>query len=245
MRPLPSLPSALAFQFVLVLFLLPALAFGAAKVTYLERPAQVKRAGTEEWAVLKLGDAVHSGDSIRTGMGARVEITVGDQRVFRIGQATEIELPELEDSTKNEGLRAKINLILGRFWGGLLKPLKQSYGERFQVETATATIGVKGTQFGVDFDKESKASQVAVVTGTVAAQPPASEVSAPQEVPGPREVAPPQEISRGEWLVLVERDQKVIIRPGEVPQVEPLTPEDKADEWLRFNVERDRAMASR
>jgi hypothetical protein len=64
------------------------------------------------------------------------------------------------------------------------------------------------------------------------------------EIAGPREVAPPQEISRDEWLLLVTRDQKVVIRPGEVPQTEPLTAEDKADEWVRFNTERDSQLAN-
>lgn len=215
----------------------------AAEVTYLVKPAQIKRAGTEQWVSLKLGDTVHAGDTIRTGNGARVEVSLGEERVFRIGQATEVELPDLQEAGGGKGLQATFNLILGRFWGGVLKPLKAHYGERFEVRTATATIGVKGTQFGVDHDKESGASQLAVVKGVVQAAPPPSEMQAPVEVAGPREIAPPQEISRGEWLLLVERDQKVTIRPGEVPQVEPLTEQDKQDEWIQFNLERDRALA--
>ncbi len=74
--------------------------------------------------------------------------------------------------------------------------------------------------------------------------PPGQDVNVPVEIAGPREVAPPQEISLDEWLLLISRDQKVIIRPGEVPQVEPLTAEDKEDEWVKFNSERDQALAS-
>ncbi|MDH4247037.1 MAG: FecR family protein [Deltaproteobacteria bacterium] len=211
----------------------------AQEVTLLERPVQVKRKDAKDWTVLNLGDKVKKGDAIRTGMGARVEITLGNKRVFRIGQASEVELPELEGG-ENKNTNAKVNLVLGRFWAGLLKPLKGGT-ERFEVQTETATIGVKGTQFGVDFDKESKASAISVITGTVAAVPPPPEEK--HEVAGPREIAPPQEITREEWSVLVTRDQKVIIIPGQAPKVVPMTAEDKADDWVKFNTDRDAAIA--
>jgi len=225
-----------------LLGLAPALA-SAAEVTFLNRPVEIKPRAQAEWRVLKLGDAVNEGDAIRTGFGGRVEITISKKRVFRVGEATEIELPELGER-KAEGVRAKFNLLLGRFWGGLIRPLRDPDKERFQVTTPTATIGVKGTSFGVDYDKKLDTSQVLVLDGTVAAVPPGQEVNVPVEIAGPREVAPPQEISLDEWLLLVSQDQKVIIRPGEVPQVEPLTPEDKEDEWVKFNNERDQALAA-
>lgn len=243
MRPCcpPTLRRASALLLFAVLLLAPALLM-AAEVTYLVRPVEVKRKGVARFVPLKLGDQVHAGDVIRTGFGGRVEITISEKRVFRVGQASEVELPELEDD-KDKGIRAKFNLLLGRFWAGIIRPIKSTQTEKFQVQTATAVIGVKGTQFGVDYDKKEDASQVLVIKGVVAAQPPGQEKEAPVEVAGPREVAPPQEISRGEWLLLVSKDQKVVIRPGEVPHVEPVTAEDKADEWVRFNTDRDRALA--
>ena len=233
--------SLLRVVLLAVLVLVPAL-LQAAEVTYVVRPVEVKRKGTDTWRPIKLGDKVYAGDTIRTGFGGRVEITISPKRVFRIGQASEVELPELSDDSRR-GIRAKFNLLLGRFWAGVIRPIKNVQSEKFQVQTATAVIGVKGTQFGVDYDKKEDASQVLVIDGTVAAQPPPKEVEKPVEIAGPREVAPPQEISRDEWLLLVSRDQKVIIRPGEIPQVEPLTAEDKADEWVRFNSERDAQLA--
>lgn len=234
----PPLRRASALVLFAVLLLVPALLM-AAEVTYLTRPVEVKRKGVARFVPLKLGDKVFAGDVIRTGFGGRVEITISKKRVFRVGQASEVELPELEDS-EDRGIRAKFNLLLGRFWAGLIRPVKNVQSEKFQVQTATAVIGVKGTQFGVDYDKKEDTSQVLVIDGVVAAQPPGQAEKAPVEIAGPREVAPPQEISRDEWLLLVSKDQKVVIRPGEVPQVEPVTAEDKADEWVRFNTDRDR-----
>ncbi len=235
-RPVPC--------FILVLMaasmLLPSLA-AAAKVTYLKRPAEIKRKGTGDWSALRLGYKVNGGDAIRTGFGGRVEVTVSSKRVFRVGAVTELEIPELEE-TKKGGLRALFRLTLGRFWGGLIRPLKKLRGDKFQVSTATATIGVKGTQFGLDYDRKTKVSRLLVLEGEVAAVPPGDEdrlveVEAPREIPGP------QEITEEAWLLLVRRNQKIVIRPGEAPRVEPITDKDREDEWVRFNLERDRQLA--
>jgi hypothetical protein len=238
-----SRPLLLVVALVCVLLLGAAGAAQAAEVTYLVRPVEVKRKGTEKFVVLHLHDQVSAGDTIRTGFGGRVEITISNKRVFRIGQVSEVELPELQD-TRSKGIQARFKLLLGRFWGGVIRPLTDVQGEHFQVQTATAVIGVKGTQFGVDYDKKVEETRALVIDGTVSAEPPPTQVKAPVQIAGPREVAPPQEITRAEWLVLVQRDQKVTIRPGQVPTAEPLTAEDKADEWVRFNTQRDAQLAA-
>ncbi|HUJ75355.1 MAG TPA: FecR family protein [bacterium] len=206
----------------------------AAQVSYLELPAEIKHQGTTEWVRLNLGDTVKEGDTIRTGMGGRVEVTIGPKRVFRIGQASEVALPSFEQES---GLKARVNLLLGRFWTTLSAPLQKESAERFQVTTTTATIGVKGTRFGVDFDQKDKSQQVEVIDGVVAAEsPPAGPA---HEISGPQEIAPPQEVTQAQWQVLVQRDQKLIVRPGQAPQVVPLTEQDKQDEWVAFNLRRD------
>ena len=236
-RPFLWLPRVVLLAVVLA-FAAPSLA-EAAKVTLLVKPAQVKRKGSAKWVFLNMGDEVREGDSVRTGGGARVELSVTPTRQFRIGQATEILLEGLDESRPQTKFTARIKLFLGRFWGSLRKPLAAHSGERFLVATNTATIGVKGTTFGVDYDKNRKETAVAVVTGVVAAQPPPVEAGPPTEVEGPREIAPPQEISREAWTRLVAADQKLIIRPGEIPRTEPLTDEDKRDPWIAFNIARD------
>lgn len=229
---------------LLILGILAALAgaqaAAAAQVTYLVHPVQIKSKGATEWVKLNLADKVSEGDSIRTGMGGRVEVTIEPKRLFRIGQATEIELPSF---TTEGGMKTRLNVLLGRMWGNIGTPLKEAAGESFQVTTKTATVGVKGTQFGVDYDKAQDASQVSVIEGVVAAAPPAP--VGVTEIAGPREIAPPQEISQTQWQVLVQRDQKVIIRAGGIPQVVPLTAEDKADEWIAFNIQRDKEQRGR
>ncbi|MCZ6556212.1 MAG: FecR family protein [SAR324 cluster bacterium] len=223
---------------MLFLVLIPAVA-GAAKVTYLIKPAQVKHADSRKWEFLNLGDQVHQGDSVRTGSGGRVELSITPKRQFRIGQATEILLEHLDEAAPAIGLKARVKLLLGRFWGSLRKPLSRGGAERVSIVTTTAVIGVKGTTFGVDHDKKRKATVVSVVSGLIEAMPPPVETGPPKQIEGPREIAPPQEVSREEWTQLVAADQKLIIRPGEIPTTQPLTDADKKDEWIAFNIARD------
>lgn len=231
---------ALAALMALAGLLLAAPAARAAgTVTYLEPPVQVRRADTGAWVRLNPGDEVRGGDAIRTGRGGRVEITVGPRRVFRVGQVSEVELPSLSEPDTG-GLRARLRLLGGRLWSSLVAPLQAQ--EEVRVDTTTATIGVKGTRFGVDHERERETSTVQVVEGTVEARPPAEETDEPTEVPGPREVAPPQEISEDQWMLLVQQDQKLVVRPGEAPQLGPMTPEDRADPWVQFNEGRDAAL---
>jgi hypothetical protein len=222
---------------LLVLAALLPLTALAAKVSYLEIPAQVKRKGATEWKVLAVGDEVKEGDTIRTGTGGRVEVMLGPKRVFRIGQATEVELPSFDEAA---GLKANFNVFAGRFWASIRVPLVEALGEKVEVQTQTATIGIKGTQFGVDHDKKSEVTGVTVVEGKVEAAVP-KPTGGKEEVAGPREVAPPQEVTRDRWFTIVTRNQKLVIRPGIEPSVQPMTAADKADEWVVFNQERDKA----
>ena len=219
----------------------PAHAAGTAVVTDLVKPAQVLRRGAKEWTFLNLTAEVHEGDHVRTGSGARVELTLSDGRVVRVGQRSEIEIPRLNNGENL--LNIKIGLLAGRLWGNLLRKLRLEHGEFLAVTTPTATMGIKGTQFGVDNDLERELVQVTVLQGVVAALPPGSDPGAPKEIAGPREVAPPQEITREAWEVLVGAQQKLILRPGRKPVLEAVQKQDLEDPWINYNLARDRAMA--
>ena len=227
---------AILFLLSISLVLIVPAAIGG-EVTMLVKPAQIKFSGKTVWRPLKLHAQVKQGDAIRTGRGGRVEISITPHRQIRISEASEIVVQELKE--RPGGMRADINLLVGRFWGSVRDTLKKNR-ERLNIRTATATIGVKGTSFGVDFDKENKIAQVAVVKGEVTVGSVTSG-GPPKQVAGPREIAPPEEVSREEWTQIVARDQKLILRPDQAPRLEPLTQDDKEDPWIKFNTDRDRS----
>jgi hypothetical protein len=229
--------SALAAATAVLLLAILAAPALAAKVTLLQRPVEVKHAAQAKWLPLNVGDEVGEGDSIRSGHGGRAEITISTKRVFRIGEASEITLDKL--LLTDGDLQGKVRLLLGRVWTSILVPLRAGREEEYQVETPTATLGVKGTRFDVDFDGKTKVLQTAVLEGKVVVNPTKEPAAPPSQIAGPREVAPPQAITRQEWVLLVSANQKLIFVPGQDPKVVPVTDDDRQTEWAKFNDARD------
>jgi hypothetical protein len=221
---------------VLLLAVLAAPAL-AAKVTLLQRPVEVKPAGQTKWSPLNVGDELAEGDSIRSGHGGRAEITIAEKRLFRIGEDSEVQIDKLV--LKESDMQGKVRLLLGRVWSSILVPLRAGREEEYQVVTATATLGIKGTRFDVDYDGKTKALQATVLEGKVVANPIPEPAAPPTAIAGPREVAPPQRITRQEWVLLVSANQKLIFVPGQDPKVVPITADDRQDEWVKFNDARD------
>jgi len=209
----------------------------AAKVTLLQRPVEVKHPGQTKWQPLNVGDSVNEGDSIRSGAGARAEITIAEKRVFRIGEASEITLDKL--LLKDADMQGKVRVLLGRVWSSILTPLRAGREEEYVVATPTATLGVKGTRFDVNYNGKTKAMQSTVFEGKVVVNPTKEPAGPPTEIAGPRQIAPPQAITRQEWELLVSANQKLIFLPGQDPKVVPITNEDRQDEWVKFNDARD------
>ena len=215
---------------------MPPASLQAAQVTWLEGSAQVRRAGESDWSRLAVGDVVREMDAVRTGSAGRVEITFSPRRQARLGPASQVVLHRL----RGQGpFNAGLDLVFGRLWASLRAGLNEGRGERFSITTPTSTVGVKGTRFGVDFDPLSQAGRVAVIDGQVAVASRPRELGPPRQVPGPREIAPPQEVTREQWTRLVSGGEKLILRPGEVPQVSPLSQAERDEPWVRWNLQRD------
>lgn len=236
-----------AWALTLLVWLLltgPAAAQGTAEqgalVSELVPPAQLRRTAEAPWERLTVGTRVRQGQQIRTGLEGRVELTLAAQRVLRIGPATEITVPRLHLGEQTFNVR--IRLVAGRVWGNLLRVLRPAWQEHLVVSTPTATVGIKGTQFGLEHDPTQETLRLLVLRGQVAALPPGADPGAPKEVPGPREVAPPQEISEEAWEILVTSRQRLVLRPGEPPRLEPVRPAHLEDAWVAYNIARDAAM---
>lgn len=235
-----GMAAALSAVVALAALCLAAAPAQAAKVTLLQRPVEIKVQGRGEWKPLKVGDEVNSGDQIRTGIGGRCEVTIEEKRVFRIGEASEVVIDQL--ILGERGMSGKVRVLLGRIWSAMVKPLDTAGGESYTIETPTVTMGIKGTRFDVDYDGKTQFLQTTVLEGQVVANPSPQPQGPPTEITGPREVAPPQQITRGEWILLVSANQKLVFVPGQEPQVVPITDADRADEWIQFNDARDQGL---
>lgn len=118
-----------------------ALAAPAAVVELLQAPAWREQGGMRE--ALRPGLELASGDSIRTGAGARVLLTLEEGSLVKIGAEAELALDELSPPATADGIFSGVlNVVRGAFrFTTTLAARKRDIRTRL----GTATIGIRGT----------------------------------------------------------------------------------------------------
>ena len=153
----------LGVMILVLLLLLPmvAQAAGNAGVLSVEKgTVKLRRLKTERFITEKDGLVnLEEGDLIHAGSGARgnVFLSAEGQKIAVYPQS----IIEVKEASKN---RSSIYLPLGKALFGLLNKLRPN--QRFEVQTPTAVMGVKGTEFVVGTDGVSK-TFVLTVSGVV------------------------------------------------------------------------------
>ncbi|MDC7221057.1 MAG: FecR family protein [Spirochaetales bacterium] len=139
-----------AFVFLLTLFLLPlsAQSFMEGEIIYLEGDVNVSRNG--EWLPyyeVDMGLSVEENDIIKTGPDGYLEIELtypGQGGLLKVQADTVFYF----EGRETGGVRtAKVNLLNGSLG---LKVAKLASNEKMNVETQTAVMGIRGTEFIVD-----------------------------------------------------------------------------------------------
>jgi hypothetical protein len=217
-------------------------------VTMLQGKATVFADGVSAGRLLKKGDTLKKHDVIKVGSKSRLEIRFPDGTVMRLAEKSSLKLNDVWYNKQTEGKKFMVNLAIGRLWAKVKKLATPD--SAVVVETSNAVAGVRGTTYRVNVEEDSSA-MVKVYDGTVyvanppkeAASKPAVQVAKPAEVPGPREVPPPyREVSMEEWTVIVKAMQQVSISPKGIPsQAESFDAQADADDWVKWNQERDQA----
>jgi hypothetical protein len=123
-----------------------------------EGTATVRPAGGPSEQPLAKGAALQSGDVIRTGAEARVQISMSSGSTLRLGPNATLELREADP------VHFSARLSLGSLWAKVHKLLT---GDSFEVETENAVAAVRGTEFLVDAGGEDR---LRVYEGTVEAR---------------------------------------------------------------------------
>jgi hypothetical protein len=101
--------------------------------------------GEVEWIPAKLGLDIYQYDTVKTEKKSKVRITFEDGSLLNLSEDTELEIKEHIYTPEEKRrvslfamLRGKMRVFCQRFAGR---------GSRFQVETPTAVIGIRGTEF--------------------------------------------------------------------------------------------------
>jgi len=112
-------------------------------VTFRSGDVQVKGAKETVWRKAELNMPVYFGDSMRTGEDGEATIAFIDQSLLKISRNTHIALNTIVSPVEKKN---SVLLFFGRIWNRVRKKVVQMKG--FEVQTPTAVLGVRGTEFG-------------------------------------------------------------------------------------------------
>ncbi len=237
MRPGRSLLAAA----LLVALARPAPAAGpapAGSVTFLA--GEATRLAGGKAGKLALGSPVHENDVLETRTRTRLELTLRDGSIVRLGPRAKVRLATAAFGRSPDDRQVSVELVVGEVWARVRKAVGAD--ARFEVQTETAVAGVRGTTFRVDA-RADRSCVVKVYAGAVAVA--GGSVPRPDHQGGEerKQVPGPHEVTREQWERLVGEMMQVAVAPDGTPG----DPEAFAlavpgqDEWEAWNRARDGA----
>jgi len=131
---------------------------------------EVQRLGTNVWTSVGTGMAVYSYDKLRTSDNGRAQIMLLDDTVFTVGPKTELILDEFvfdPDSNFNK-LSAQLLKGVFRFVTG---KIARKNPEDVKIVTPSGGIGIRGTDFVLNYFPSSGLGRVVVFGGAVEVTP--------------------------------------------------------------------------
>ena len=172
---------------------------------------QLRRQQEKAWRPLGSVKQLKTGDAMRTGAKAGVELSWVDGTRAKLGENTELVIRKCTFNANRKVSHSLFRLNLGRIWVRVVQSLKA--GSKFEVATPTATAGVRGTVFSVGVDLNGQ-TEVSVYHGEVA-------------------------VAAGNSSVSVPAGESVQCGPGQSAQVQKLSPEQQRA-WEKNDITRPR-----
>jgi hypothetical protein len=219
-----------------------------AVVTAIQGTARVYSHGSSAGRLIRRKDSIKKGQEIRVAGNSRIELRFPDGTVMRLAENTRLKMSALYFNSRTESKSISVALIAGKLWAKVKKLITPD--SKVNVTMTNAVAGVRGTVYRVNVE-EDKSALVKVYDGTVYVANPPREASrtaekslAPHEVAGPHEVPPPyHEVSMEEWTAIVKAMQQISISAQGVPsKPRDFDPKADADDWVKWNQERDKGL---
>lgn len=200
-------------------------------------------------ARVKRNQELGAGTVVKTGDGARAELTFPDGSVVRVGPNAELKLDGAAFDGKSKEVKVEATLVGGQAWAKVAKLVGDE--SQFNLKTNNAVAGVRGTVFRVNVDRD-EATVVKVYAGAVAVAAPL--IASAETATGPtgpiandrKPIADPfSEVSKKDFEHILGKMMSIrIAKNASVAAAAPVsfTPEDDAKEepeWVRWNSERD------
>ncbi len=205
-----------------------------------------KRLPPKDWDKPVLDEEVVEGEWFKTGFDSKTELSLIDGSVLRIAENSYLQIEGLEGSG-NPYIRFKATLHNGRIWAKVKKLTKKSV---FTVKNPIVVAGVRGTKFRIDMLPDTS-TRIRVYSGELSVknepliqqQKEQGKLEKPHQVPGPYRVEGPKKVTLEEWFVIVKAQQELwISKTGQFKKSEFKMADDTLDEWVKWNMERDKKM---
>lgn len=219
---------------------------GNTVVSMLEGQAFLIREDATRIRSLGRGDFLNQNDRVKTEARSRIEIKLPDGSFIRFDESTIFVLRSATFDQAQNQRDIDVTMIIGKIWAKVSRFLSRE--DRFAVSSQTAVAGVRGTTYRMNVNQDNSA-MVKVYDGevevqgqkpqTAAAQPPAP--GGPSVIQGPRPIPGPYPVTMEQWTYIVGAMQQINIQPDGTPS-EPFnfSPEADMDDWVRWNMNRDR-----
>lgn len=156
----------------------------------------------------KVNSKIQVGDTIITESDSRAKIVMTDRNILNISPNTKMKIEKYTNSAADKNVN--LNLIEGK----VRSKVEQKYdnkNSKFEIRTATAVAGVRGTEFITSYNSSTKTTEVITMKGKVSFQT--------INVTGISATAAPPE------PVIVEKGEKSQAKGNDAPAVPVKVPE--------------------
>lgn len=119
------------------------------EILSLDGTASILRAGSGEWITAVEGDILMSGDTLQTGPMSSVELNFdgsAQTAVVKVSENAELVFSKLSQDKATDAKETLLDLAIGSI---LIKASKLEAESKFEVNTPTSIVGVRGTTFEV------------------------------------------------------------------------------------------------
>ena len=144
-----------------IAFAIPTAATAAESVQVVEAQGDVRaRAPKGEWKTLRANSTLATGSRVKTGANGKVSLRFADGTITKVRPKSQI---IVRAAAKEE--KSGVTVFFGRVWAKVVK--RVSDDDAFEVHSANAVAGVRGTQFEVGVADDGS-TRVIVKKGAVA-----------------------------------------------------------------------------
>jgi hypothetical protein len=129
-----------------------------AEVTFIDGFVDVRYAGTEDWILLPEKSVLSTGDEIQTDTESEVILGLPDGSKVKIGPSSHVLIKEMGMLEVTNVSTTVLEVVSGKLRAAVTPFVNKE--SSFTVETENASIGVRGTDFGVIFDPDTLATTI-------------------------------------------------------------------------------------